>query len=173
MSNIHKVLNVLLRGLVIYAVLGLECTYSDDLPSQPSDAANVANTGKPVAIHVGYKCLQFIYACTPSPLLSSPLLICLPHLPLVPCGFLGGKPRKALRTGRRGGSKGKWCILCRHSPFFLPPPPPLLYIGEECMTWQECRLHSHRGHELFTVMLPFMLWRVNMRCKHANERKLT
>ncbi|XP_036968301.1 stromal interaction molecule 2 isoform X1 [Acanthopagrus latus] len=44
MSNIHKVLNVLLRGLVIYAVLGLECTYSDDLPSQPSDAANVATT---------------------------------------------------------------------------------------------------------------------------------
>ncbi|XP_030287239.1 stromal interaction molecule 2 isoform X4 [Sparus aurata] len=44
MSNIHKVLNVLLRGFVIYAVLGLECTYSDDLPSQPSDAANVANT---------------------------------------------------------------------------------------------------------------------------------
>ncbi|KAM8747642.1 stromal interaction molecule 2 isoform 2-T2 [Acanthopagrus schlegelii] len=44
MSIIHKVLNVLLRGLVIYAVLGLECTYSDDLPSQPSDAANVATT---------------------------------------------------------------------------------------------------------------------------------
>ncbi|KAM9335890.1 stromal interaction molecule 2 [Symphorus nematophorus] len=44
MSYIHKVLNVLLRGLVIYAVLGLECTYSNDLPSQPSDAANVATT---------------------------------------------------------------------------------------------------------------------------------
>ncbi|CAJ1086102.1 stromal interaction molecule 2 isoform X2 [Xyrichtys novacula] len=37
MSYMHKVLNVLLRGLVIYAVLGLECTYS-------SDAANVATT---------------------------------------------------------------------------------------------------------------------------------
>ncbi|XP_051231401.1 stromal interaction molecule 2 isoform X2 [Dicentrarchus labrax] len=44
MSYIHKVLNVLLRGLVIYAVLGLECTYSNDLPSQTSDAANVATT---------------------------------------------------------------------------------------------------------------------------------
>lgn len=46
MSYIHKVLNVLLRGLVIYAVLGLECTYSNDLPSHSSDAANVATTGK-------------------------------------------------------------------------------------------------------------------------------
>ncbi|XP_054863445.1 stromal interaction molecule 2 [Amphiprion ocellaris] len=44
MSYIHKVLNVLLRGLVIYAVLGLECTYSNDLPSQSSDADNVATT---------------------------------------------------------------------------------------------------------------------------------
>ncbi|XP_031145774.1 stromal interaction molecule 2 isoform X2 [Sander lucioperca] len=44
MSYIHKVLNVLLRGLVIYAVLGLECTYSNDLPSHSSDAANVAIT---------------------------------------------------------------------------------------------------------------------------------
>uniref|UniRef100_UPI0037E8883B stromal interaction molecule 2 isoform X2 n=1 Tax=Semicossyphus pulcher TaxID=241346 RepID=UPI0037E8883B len=43
MSNIHKVLNVLLRGLVIYAVLGLECTYSNDLASS-SDAANAATT---------------------------------------------------------------------------------------------------------------------------------
>lgn len=37
--------NVLLRGLVIYAVLGLECTYTSDLPSH-SDAGNVATTGK-------------------------------------------------------------------------------------------------------------------------------
>ncbi|KAM6959658.1 stromal interaction molecule 2 isoform 2-T2 [Tautogolabrus adspersus] len=44
MSNMHKVLNVLLRGLVIYAVLGLECTYSNDLASHSSDAANVAPT---------------------------------------------------------------------------------------------------------------------------------
>ncbi|XP_037614510.1 stromal interaction molecule 2 isoform X2 [Sebastes umbrosus] len=45
MSYIYKVLNVLLRGLVIYAVLGLECTYSNDLPSHSqSDAANVATT---------------------------------------------------------------------------------------------------------------------------------
>ncbi|XP_059210693.1 stromal interaction molecule 2 isoform X2 [Centropristis striata] len=44
MSYIHKVLNVLLRGLVIYAVLGLECTYSNDLASHSSDAANVAAT---------------------------------------------------------------------------------------------------------------------------------
>lgn len=44
MSYIHKVVNILLRGLVIYAVLGLECTYSNDLPSQSSDAANVAIT---------------------------------------------------------------------------------------------------------------------------------
>ncbi|XP_041841945.1 stromal interaction molecule 2 isoform X4 [Melanotaenia boesemani] len=38
------VVNVLLRGLVIYAVLGLECTYSNDLPGHSSDAANVAIT---------------------------------------------------------------------------------------------------------------------------------
>ncbi|KAM3591018.1 uncharacterized protein V6R79_020772 [Siganus canaliculatus] len=44
MSNIHGVLNALLRGLVIYAVLGLECTYSNDLPGQPSDAASLATT---------------------------------------------------------------------------------------------------------------------------------
>ncbi|XP_071764210.1 stromal interaction molecule 2 [Centroberyx gerrardi] len=42
--TIHKVVNLLLRGLVIYAVLGLECTYSNDLPNHSSDAANVANT---------------------------------------------------------------------------------------------------------------------------------
>ncbi|XP_042256645.1 stromal interaction molecule 2 isoform X3 [Thunnus albacares] len=44
MSYIHKAVNALLRGLVIYAVLGLECTYSNDLPSHSSDAANVAIT---------------------------------------------------------------------------------------------------------------------------------
>uniref|UniRef100_A0A3Q0SJM5 Stromal interaction molecule 2 n=1 Tax=Amphilophus citrinellus TaxID=61819 RepID=A0A3Q0SJM5_AMPCI len=47
MSYIHRVVNVLLRGLVIYAVLGLECTYSNDLPSQSSDAQNVATTIPP------------------------------------------------------------------------------------------------------------------------------
>ena len=138
MSNIHKVLNVLLRGLVIYAVLGLECTYSDDLPSQPSDAANVATTGKAAAIHVGYKCLQFIYACTPPSLLSSPLLICLPHLPLVPCGFLGGKAEESpAQGGWGGGLRGKVMHFMSTFTFFsLPPPPlpPLLYIGKECMT---------------------------------------
>ncbi|XP_072232501.1 stromal interaction molecule 2 isoform X3 [Leuresthes tenuis] len=40
----YMVVNVLLRGLVIYAVLGLECTYSNDLPGHSSDAANVATT---------------------------------------------------------------------------------------------------------------------------------
>lgn len=44
MSYIHKVVNILLRGLVIYAVLGLECTYSNDLPNHSPDAANVALT---------------------------------------------------------------------------------------------------------------------------------
>lgn len=45
MSYIHKVVNILLRGLVIYAVLGLECTYSNDLPKHsPAAAANVALT---------------------------------------------------------------------------------------------------------------------------------
>lgn len=41
MSYIHPVLNLLLRGLVIYAVLGSECTDSNHLPA---DAANVAST---------------------------------------------------------------------------------------------------------------------------------
>ncbi|KAM4564753.1 stromal interaction molecule 2 [Fundulus diaphanus] len=40
----YMVVNVLLRGLVIYAVLGSECFYSSDLPSHSSDAANVATT---------------------------------------------------------------------------------------------------------------------------------
>ncbi|XP_058481362.1 stromal interaction molecule 2 isoform X1 [Solea solea] len=45
MSCVHKVLNVLLRGLVIYAVLGLGCTYSSGQPTSPTtDAANVATT---------------------------------------------------------------------------------------------------------------------------------
>lgn len=106
MSNIHKVLNVLLRGFVIYAVLGLECTYSDDLPSQPSDAANVANTGKPATIHVGYKCLQFIYACTPlsSHLLSSSAF---PIFLLFPVAFSGGKAEESPAQVEEGGSKGK------------------------------------------------------------------
>lgn len=51
MSYVLKVVILLLRGLVIYAVLGLESTYSSDLPSHSSDAANVATTGKHV--HVG------------------------------------------------------------------------------------------------------------------------
>ncbi|XP_015234316.1 PREDICTED: stromal interaction molecule 2-like isoform X2 [Cyprinodon variegatus] len=38
------VVNVLLRGLVIYAVLGSEWSYSNDLPSHSSDATNVAVT---------------------------------------------------------------------------------------------------------------------------------
>ncbi|XP_029932178.1 stromal interaction molecule 2 isoform X2 [Myripristis murdjan] len=42
--TIHKVVNLLLRGLVIYAVLGLESTYSNDLPNHSSDTANVATT---------------------------------------------------------------------------------------------------------------------------------
>ncbi|MEQ2243614.1 hypothetical protein ILYODFUR_008670 [Ilyodon furcidens] len=40
----YMVVNVLLRGLVIYAVLGSECSYSNDLPSHSSDAANVATS---------------------------------------------------------------------------------------------------------------------------------
>uniref|UniRef100_A0A3Q4G047 Stromal interaction molecule 2b n=1 Tax=Neolamprologus brichardi TaxID=32507 RepID=A0A3Q4G047_NEOBR len=47
MSYIHRAVNVLLRGLVIYAVLGLECSYSNDLPSRSSDAQNVATTMPP------------------------------------------------------------------------------------------------------------------------------
>lgn len=63
MSYIHQLLNALLRGLVIYAVLGLERTYSNDLHNQPSDAAHVATTGKHQS--VSGTSLQFIYACTP------------------------------------------------------------------------------------------------------------
>ncbi|XP_068163973.1 stromal interaction molecule 2 [Antennarius striatus] len=45
MSYIHQVLNVLIRGFVIYAVLGSEWTYPNHLPGhQTSDAANVATT---------------------------------------------------------------------------------------------------------------------------------
>ncbi|MED6238169.1 hypothetical protein ATANTOWER_011078 [Ataeniobius toweri] len=44
----YMVVNVLLRGLVIYAVLGSECSYSNDLPSHSSDAANVATSGNRV-----------------------------------------------------------------------------------------------------------------------------
>lgn len=54
MSYIHRLLNALLCGLVISAVLGSVCSYSNDLPSQTSDAAaaaNVATTGKLQAIY--------------------------------------------------------------------------------------------------------------------------
>lgn len=55
MSCIHRLLNALLRGLVISAVLGSVCSHSNGLPSQPSDAAaavaNVATTGKLQAIY--------------------------------------------------------------------------------------------------------------------------
>ncbi|XP_056298580.1 stromal interaction molecule 2 isoform X2 [Pseudoliparis swirei] len=44
MSYIHKILYVLLRGLVIYAVLGSECTNSNHLPGHASDAAHGAAT---------------------------------------------------------------------------------------------------------------------------------
>ncbi|XP_072314674.1 stromal interaction molecule 2 isoform X2 [Eucyclogobius newberryi] len=44
MSYIHAVVNILLRGLVIYAVLGSEGTYANDLPSHTSEAAHVAVT---------------------------------------------------------------------------------------------------------------------------------
>uniref|UniRef100_A0A1A8BVE6 Stromal interaction molecule 2 n=4 Tax=Nothobranchius TaxID=28779 RepID=A0A1A8BVE6_NOTKA len=40
----YMVVNVLLRGLVIYAVLGSECSYSNDHSSPSTDAANVATT---------------------------------------------------------------------------------------------------------------------------------
>ncbi|XP_075884495.1 stromal interaction molecule 2 isoform X1 [Nelusetta ayraudi] len=42
MSCIHRLLNALLRGLVISAVLGSVCSHSTDLPSQPSNAAAAA-----------------------------------------------------------------------------------------------------------------------------------
>lgn len=62
MSCIHRLLNALLRGLVISAVLGSVRSYSNGLPSRPSDAAasaaasaaaaaNVATTGKLQAIY--------------------------------------------------------------------------------------------------------------------------
>lgn len=67
MSYIHRVVNVLLRGLVIYAVLGLECSYSNDLPSRSSDAQNVATTGKrsPCRTQVSLIYLR-MYSVTPT-----------------------------------------------------------------------------------------------------------
>ncbi|XP_028330272.1 stromal interaction molecule 2 isoform X2 [Gouania willdenowi] len=44
MTYIHKVVNVLLHGLVIYAVLGLEWSHTNDMPSSKPDAASVAVT---------------------------------------------------------------------------------------------------------------------------------
>ncbi|KAM9717325.1 stromal interaction molecule 2 isoform 2-T2 [Menidia menidia] len=46
----YMVVNVLLRGLVIYAVLGLESSYSNDLSSHPSDASHVATTDPCLAV---------------------------------------------------------------------------------------------------------------------------
>lgn len=46
MSCIHGLLNALLRGLVIYAVLGSDWTHSS-LHGRAADAANVATAGKP------------------------------------------------------------------------------------------------------------------------------
>lgn len=87
MSYIHRVVNVLLRGLVIYAVLGLECSYSNDLPSRSSDAQNVATTGKrsPCRTQVSLIYLR-MYSVTP------------PHSPLPSLCLPLGKPRNALRS---------------------------------------------------------------------------
>lgn len=51
MSCIHRLLNALLRGLVIYAVLGSDWTHST-LHHRSADAANVATTGKPGRVPV-------------------------------------------------------------------------------------------------------------------------
>lgn len=61
MSYIHQLLNALLRGLVISAVLGLERTYSNDLHNQPSDAAHVATTGKHQSVSSTSVCSLFTH----------------------------------------------------------------------------------------------------------------
>lgn len=74
MSYIYRLANVLLRGLVIYAVLGLERTRSDDLPSQSSDAASVATTGKlspcRVTLQVSPRLFTHVQCSSTSPPLS-------------------------------------------------------------------------------------------------------
>lgn len=89
MSCIHKVVNVLLRGLVIYAVLGLECTYSNDLPSHSSEAASVATTGKHGA------CRQALQVSAIYFRMLSPSSLPLPSFPPSPVAFSG----KAQRWG--------------------------------------------------------------------------
>lgn len=52
MSFQHQLLNVLLRGLVIYAVLGLEFTQAHGQPgSHTTDAASLATTGRQTMTH--------------------------------------------------------------------------------------------------------------------------
>lgn len=79
MSGIPRLLVALLRGLVIYAVLGSGWTHSS-LHGRPADAANVASTGKPGLV-----------PGTP------------PHPPPCPrpCGFLGESRGKPSAWGER------------------------------------------------------------------------
>lgn len=102
MSCIHRLLNALLRGLVIYAVLGSDWTHST-LHNRPADPANVATTGKPGRVPV-------------APLYSPPFL---PHAP-TSRWFSLGMPRNALRMG----------LECRvtHEPF----PPFLHNAEDGC-----------------------------------------
>ena len=88
----YMVVNVLLRGLVIYAVLGLECTYSNDLPGHSSDAANVATTGKRspclIGVYTLFTYVQYHHPPTRHPPSPFP----------GPRWFSRGKPRNALRS---------------------------------------------------------------------------
>lgn len=46
MTYLYQAVILLLRGLVVSAVLGLESSYSNDMLNRASDAAIVASTGK-------------------------------------------------------------------------------------------------------------------------------
>ena len=58
MTFLTHAMLLLLRGLVISAVLGLESGYSNDLSSHTSNAAIVATTGK--VSHVGHTVAYYL-----------------------------------------------------------------------------------------------------------------
>lgn len=146
MSYSHKLLNVLLRGLVIYAVLGLECTCSNDLPSQSSDAANVATTGKRQSMS-DTSVSQFIYACTLLPPPHPP-----PHI-VFPVAFTG----KAEEMPRAWGFNVKWYNICRHLSFY--PRLPVCTLPRDA--WHSSNAGAILAEVVMSV-LPFHVSIVNL-----------
>lgn len=145
MSFQHQLLNVLLRGLVIYAVLGLEFTQAHGQPgSHTTDAASLATTGRQTMTHTNV--FTHPFSLPFSPFLS-------------PVGF---NEIPVCRVSRWKVIAFLWCLPFPPLP---PPPPPLFFcFWMECVTWQECR---HVTYFIKHIRKCFLWWFA--KC-HRSER---